>query len=326
MHTDISSERVLAMLSTALGSFAGNLLLDPEVIEVMLNEDGKLWVDRLDAGLKFSGRELRPEDAERVIFIVASSIKTVCNQERPLLSAELPGIKARFQGVLPPLSQSPIFSIRKKAIKIFTLSDYTRSNIMCRNHAERILRAVQKRENVVVVGGTGSGKTTLINALLAEVAKTNDRLLIIEDTPELQCSAQNVVRLYSKEGVADMTQLLRASLRLRPDRIVIGELRGPEALTFLKACNTGHPGSCVTIHADSARKALSRMEQLVLEAGFSNSKQLIGEAIDLIVFIERTSYGRRVSEVLEVDIDDDGDYIFRLIPPVPGQPPVEDVD
>jgi P-type conjugative transfer ATPase TrbB len=293
----LSEDRLINMLATAFGETAGRYILDPSVIEIMLNPDGKLWIDRLGKGRCFTGDFLSPADAERVIYIIASSVGAVCNKEHPLLSAELPASGSRFQGILPPLVANPTFTIRKKAIKIFKIQDYVDQQVLTPDDAETIRHAALERKNILIVGGTGSGKTTLANAILALIAQTGDRVVIIEDTQELQCSAADFITLRTREGVATMTDLLRATMRLRPDRIVIGEVRGPEALALLKAWNTGHPGGCATVHADSALKGLSRLSQLVQEAGIQNSTVLIDQAIDLIIFIEKCGAGRKVSEV-----------------------------
>ncbi|MBN8548216.1 MAG: P-type conjugative transfer ATPase TrbB [Deltaproteobacteria bacterium] len=286
------------MLATALGDVAGGLLLDDSIIELMLNPDGKLWIDRLGHGRSFTGHMMTPADAERVIFIVASSVGLTCNKDTPILSAELPRSGSRFQGILPPIVQRPTFTIRKKAVKIFTLEDYISQEILRPEHADIIRHAIVSRKNILIAGGTGSGKTTLTNAILNDIAATQDRVVIIEDTQELQCNAEDCVSLRTKEGCASMADLLRATMRLRPDRIVIGEVRGPEALALLKAWNTGHPGGCATLHADSAERALSRLEQLVFEAGISSANRLIAEAVNLIVFIEKYGVSRQVREVL----------------------------
>jgi P-type conjugative transfer ATPase TrbB len=311
MESSISKERLLCMLSSALGEKAGEFLLDPEVLEIMLNPDGKLWIDKLGSGRAFSGHYIKAEDAERVIYIVSSSIKTTCSRDCPTLAAELPGIGARFQGILPPLSKAPIFTIRKRAIKIFSLSDYVEQGVMSDDQKKRLENAVVDKKNILIVGGTGSGKTTLANAILSEISKTKDRVVIIEDTHELQSDAKDSVTLRTKEGVADMTLLLKATMRLRPDRIVIGEVRGPEALALLKAWNTGHPGGCATVHADSAKKGLSRLEQLVREAGVQDSRTLIGEAVNEIIYIERTATGRTVKEIVSVGLREDGGIMLR---------------
>jgi type IV secretion system protein VirB11 len=241
---------------------------------------------------------MTPADAERVIFIVASSVGLSCNKDTPILSAELPRSGSRFQGILPPVVQRPTFTIRKRAVKIFTLENYVSQEILKPAHADIIRQAILSRKNILIAGGTGSGKTTLTNAILNEIAATQDRVVIIEDTQELQCNADDCVSLRTKEECVSMTDLLRATMRLRPDRIVIGEVRGPEALALLKAWNTGHPGGCATLHADSAERALSRLEQLVFEAGISAANRLIAEAVNLIVFIEKHGVSRQVREVL----------------------------
>lgn len=304
----LSDDRLTTMLATALGDVAGGLLLDDSIIELMLNPDGKLWIDRLGHGRSFTGHMMTPADAERVIFIVASSVGLTCNKDTPILSAELPRSGSRFQGILPPIVQRPTFTIRKRAVKIFTLEDYVSQDILKPAHAEIIRHAIISRKNILIAGGTGSGKTTLTNAILNEIAATQDRVVIIEDTQELQCNADDCVSLRTKEECASMTDLLRATMRLRPDRIVIGEVRGPEALALLKAWNTGHPGGCATLHSDSAERALSRLEQLVFEAGISSANRLIAEAVNLIVFIEKHGVSRQVREVLALHGVSGGNY------------------
>ena len=308
----VGADRITGMLQTALGEAAGQYLLDEKVIEIMLNPDGKLWIEKLGEGRQFTGHKLSPADAERVIFIVASSIKASCSKEEPLLSAELPGSGARFQGTLPPVVENPCFTIRKKALKIFSLRDYVEQGILSENGLEVLKRAVKAKSNILIVGGTGSGKTTLANAILDEIAATGDRVVIIEDTKELQCSAPDMVSLRTREDLVSMTDLIRATMRLRPDRIVIGEVRGREALDLLKAWNTGHPGGCATVHADSASKGLSRLEQLVAEAGAFECKQLIAEAVNLVIYIEKAKEGRRVEEMISVSWGDN-DYILEKI-------------
>lgn len=306
---DDGQTRIEEMLASALGRTAGAFLDDPTVIEIMLNPDGKLWIDRLGEGRSYTNIKVTPELAERTIFIVASSINEVCNRSNPILSAELPSTGYRFQGMLPPLVANPVFTIRKKAVKISTLDDYVSQSMMTEAQATRIRTAVKARENILIVGGTGSGKTTLANAVLAEIAQTEDRVVILEDTIELQCKASDSVCLRTKKGAADMTSLLKATMRLRPDRIVVGEVRGPEALALLKAWNTGHPGGCATIHADSAKRALSRLEQLIEEANVSPSKSMIADAVNLIIYIEKTKTSRVIKDLVSVGYKD-GDYFL----------------
>ena len=304
--------RVLRMLHSALGEVAGDYLLDDSVIEIMLNPDGKLWIDRLGEGREETGFTMSFADAERIIFIVASAVSVICSKEAPLLSAELPGSGARFQGVLPPVVSSPSFTIRKRAIKIFSLQDYLVQGVITKKQLEAVRKAVEDRKNILIVGGTGSGKTTLANAILDEIAATGDRVVIIEDTKELQCKAVDSVSLRTKEGLVNMRDLLKATMRLMPDRIVIGEVRGKEALDLLKAWNTGHPGGCATVHADSAKKGLLRLEQLVQEAGVENSKSLIAGSVNLIIFISKSGAGRLVEELYDVGWNG-SEYVFKEV-------------
>jgi len=306
-----SQDRLMRMLSTSMGPHVGELLEDKDVIELMLNPDGRLWVDRLGEGRSFTGYEIASSDAERIIFLVASAIGEVCNSDRALLSAELPGCGSRFQGLLPPVVASPVFTIRKKALLIHTLEEYVLKGILAESHRAVILDAVKRKQNILVTGGTGTGKTTLLNAILSEIARTGDRIVIIEDTLELQCEAPDTVFLRAREGVATMNDLLKATMRLRPDRIIVGEVRGGEALTLLKAMNTGHPGSLATVHANGAKAALTRLEHLIQEAVVTVPKALIAEAVNMIVFIDREGTGRRVKEIARVEGVSENDYRIR---------------
>ncbi len=289
------------MLRTALGGAIAEWLADPAVIEVMLNPDGRLWVDRLGEGLADSGVQLAAADGERIIRLIAHHVGTEVHAGAPRVSAELPETGERFEGLLPPVVAAPTFAIRKPAVAIFSLGDYVASGIMSATAAEILRRGVADRYNVLVAGGTGTGKTTLTNALLAEVARTSDRVVLIEDTRELQCAAPNLVAMRTKDGVASLADLVRSSLRLRPDRIPIGEVRGAEALDLLKAWGTGHPGGIGTIHAGSALGALRRMEQLIQEAVVTVPRALLADTIDLVAVLVRDGTGRRLSELARID-------------------------
>ncbi|WP_145204105.1 P-type conjugative transfer ATPase TrbB [Sphingobium sp. B2] len=302
------------MLRTALGSTIAGWLADPAVIEVMLNPDGRLWVDRLGGGISDTGETLAPADGERIIRLVAHHVGAEVHARAPRVSAELPETGERFEGLLPPVVTAPAFAIRKPAVAVFTLADYVAAGIMAEHDAEVLRSGVADRLNILVAGGTGTGKTTLTNALLAEVSRTSDRVVLIEDTRELQCSAPNLVAMRTKDGVASLSDLVRSSLRLRPDRIPIGEVRGAEALDLLKAWGTGHPGGIGTIHAGSALGALRRMEQLIQEAVVTVPRALIAETINLVAVLVRHGTARKLVELARVDglIPETGDY--RLVP------------
>ncbi len=287
----------------ALGPLVSDALARPDVVEVMANPDGSLWVDRAGVGREKVGH-IEQSAAETTIRLLASHMGETVTPERPAVAGVLPRSGERFQGLLPPLAERPVFTIRKRASIVFTLDDYVAKGILSATGADVIRRAVVDRKNILVAGGTGSGKTTLVNAILAESAFKSDRIVLIEDTKELQCPAEDKVELLTKntEPRVTMTDLLRMTLRLRPDRIIIGEVRGPEALAMLKAWNTGHPGGVATIHANSTADALRRIEDLVGEASQVIPRRSIATAVNFVVFISRTavSPGRRVSDVAEV--------------------------
>lgn len=306
-------QRYTRMLRSAFGGHISGLLADDGVVEVMLNPDGRIWVDRLTSGLADTGERLSAEDGERIIRLVAHHVGSEAHAAAPRLSAELPETSERFEGLLPPLVAAPSFSIRKPASMVFSLDDYVTAGIMSKVEADALREAVAQRLNIIVAGATSSGKTTLTNALLAEVARTNDRVVILEDTRELQCAAPNVVSLRTKDGVASLSDLVRSALRLRPDRILVGEVRGAEAIDLLKAWGTGHPGGVGTLHAGSAIGALLRLEQLIQEAVVTVPRPLIAETINVIVVLHGRGVHRRVSEMMRVTgIKADGQY--HLIP------------
>jgi type IV secretion system protein VirB11 len=299
------------MLRTALGPAIATWLEDPAVVEVMLNPDGRLWVDRLTEGLADTGERLSAADGERIVRLVAHHVGAEVHAGSPRVSAELPETGERFEGLIPPVVAAPAFAIRKPAVAVFTLDDYAAAEIITSEQAKVLGDAVAHRRNVLVAGGTSTGKTTLVNALLAEVAKTADRVVLIEDTRELQCKAPNLVALRTKDGVASLSDLVRSSLRLRPDRILIGEVRGAEALDPLKAWGTGHPGGVGTIHAGSALGALRRLEQLVQEAVITVPRALIAETINLIAVLAGRGSARRLIELATVEgLGPAGDYVL----------------
>jgi P-type conjugative transfer ATPase TrbB len=308
-HKTEAIKRGSRMLRTALGPDVGFWLDDPAIVEVMLNPDGRLWVDRLTEGLAETGQQLSPADGERIVRLVAHHVGAEVHAASPCVSAELPETGERFEGLLPPIVAGPSFAIRKPAIAVFTLDDYVATGIMSDEQAATLREAVAERRNILVSGGTSTGKTTLTNALLAEIAHEAGRIVLIEDTRELQCRAPNLVALRTKDGVASLSELVRRALRLRPDRIPIGEVRGPEALDLLKAWGTGHPGGIGTIHAGSAMGALRRLEQLIQEAVVTVPKPLIAETINVIAVLTGRGADRRLSELARVErLTLDGDY------------------
>ena len=293
-------DRQREALRRQLGAELLGWLEDESIVEIMLNPDGRLWVDVLGEGMQCRGR-MDAVRGQMVMDTVAAMLDRVVTEKEPVLEGELPLDGSRFEGLVPPLVERPAFAIRKKASLVFTLEDYVRQGALTADHRDLLRQAVRERGNVLVCGGTGTGKTTLTNALLHAMAEETPehRIVIIEDTRELQCSAENAVFLRTSETI-DMTRLLRATMRLRPDRILVGEVRGGEALALLKAWNTGHPGGVGTVHANDAAAALVRLGQLIQEAGVPPVPELIAEAVDLVVSIRRTPHGRRIEEVVRV--------------------------
>ena len=231
MSASEAAIRKRAMLRTAMGADIAAALADPLVIEVMVNPDGALRLDRLGSGRSDTGLRLEPAQIERIIRLVASHARTEVHGAAPIVSAELPphgdGLAGeRFEGVLPPVATGPCFSIRKPASRIYTLGDYVADGIMTAEAARTLSLAVVDRRNILVAGGTSSGKTTLANALLAELAALDERVILIEDTRELQCAAPDTVALRTRPGVVAMADLVRSTLRLRPDRKPSSRSRG----------------------------------------------------------------------------------------------------
>jgi type IV secretion system protein VirB11 len=302
------------MLTSAFGPAIALALVDPHVIEIMVNPDGSIRLDQLGEGCSDTGKRLEPAQTERIIRLVASAGHDEVHADRPIVSAELPSGE-RFEGLLPPIVPGPCFSIRKPAARIYTLDDYVRDGVLSSNLAALLRDTVARRLNILIAGGTSSGKTTLANALLAELEVTDQRVILIEDTRELQCSAADTIALRTRLPHVSMADLVRSTLRLRPDRIIIGEVRGPEALDMLKAWNTGHPGGIATVHANSAAAALFRIEQLMQEVVVHVPRRLIAEAIDLVVFMAGRGLARRIETIAAVTgVDPDGEYRLADFP------------
>ncbi|NJO37268.1 MAG: P-type conjugative transfer ATPase TrbB [Rhizobiales bacterium] len=308
----ITEHRLAEAFSDRLGGFIRDALDDPEIIEIMVNADGTVWLDRLTDGRSDTGQTLLPAATEAIIRLVAHHIGETVSEAHPLVAGILPVTGERFQGVLPPIAKGPCFTIRKRPAVVFRLDDYVAGDAMTAEQAEILRNALLNRQNILVSGGTSSGKTTLLNALLAEPSIVDDRIVLIEDTVELQCAAHDQLQLLTKRTPPAITirDLVQTTLRLRPDRIVIGEIReGAGALDMLKAWNTGHSGGLGTLHANSGGDALHRLEDLISEVAVNVPHRLIGQAVDLIVHIDRTPSGRCVQEILAVHGYQDGRYV-----------------
>ncbi len=308
-------ERAKKKLERDMGPLLMDALNDPRTVELMLNADGRLWQELLGQPMKCIGA-LRPAQGEAIIKTVAGYHGKEITRFKPIIEGELPLDGSRFAGQLPPIVQAPTFAIRKKAVAIFTLEQYVAAGTMTARHCEILKNAVGKHRNILVIGGTGSGKTTLVNAIIDDMTKAspNERVCIIEDTGEIQCSAVNFVQYHTSLDVP-MTTLLKVILRMRPDRILVGEVRGAEALDLLDAWNTGHEGGAATLHANNAAAGLDRLKSLISRNPFAPShiEPLIGEAVHLVVHIARIPEGRRVQEILEISGYANGKYLTKSL-------------
>lgn len=291
------------------------LLNDDNITELMLNSDGNLWVEAFGCPM-YCHSEISPDDASILIRTIAHWHGELIDRENPILECELPTDGSRFEGIVPPLVAQTSFTIRKKATRLFTMEEYLSGNVLSLTQYNALLGAIADRENILIVGGTGSGKTTMANAIIDAMVRhcEHDRIIILEDTNEIQCAAQNSVIMRTSENAGvGMKRLLRVTLRYRPDRILVGEVRGGEALDLLKAWNTGHPGGLATIHANSAALGLERLEQCIEEVSMNINRRVIAATISWLVFIKKTPEGRRVQELVRVTGVDDGQYQLQYI-------------
>jgi type IV secretion system protein VirB11 len=312
---DSVKARAKIKLERDLGPVIMGALADPKTVEIMLNADGKLWQERLGEKMQQIGT-LSASRSESIIKTLAGFHGKEITKGRPLLECELPIDGSRFAGQFPPIVPAPTFAIRKKAIAIFTLAQYVAAGIMTSAQLVVIEAAVKNHRNILVTGSTGSGKTTLVNAIINHmvVIDPSERIVIIEDTGEIQCAADNFVQYHTTLDIS-MTLLLRTSLRMRPDRLLVGEVRGPEALDLLMAWNTGHEGGAATLHANHARAGLVRMAQLISmhPDAPKHIEPLISEAVQLVIHIARSQDGRRVEEIVEIQGYEDGHYLTQTV-------------
>lgn len=295
-------------LKQDLGALVLSALADENIYEVLLNPDGILWVDGYQGKREYG--VMTSSTAKNLINTVASVSDETVTNKNPSFSGELwvqinEDFKLfRFQAFIPPVVTSPAFAIRKRAGTVIPLQDYVKDEIITHQQEKIIKAAVEQRKSILVIGGTQSGKTTFCNAILDCVARTHpdDRVIIIEDTQELKCNVRDSVTMRSSPSKT-MNDLIFDSMRIRPDRIIIGEVRGKEAHSLIKAWNTGHPGGVSTIHANSAESGLLRLEQLIMEAGVAPVPEAIAEAVNVLVFIQKTNRvkkGRQVTSILQL--------------------------
>lgn len=303
--------RLIEQMRRTLGDEICAVFDDPKAVEIMLNDDGKILVERHGSGITEletpkGALTLSPAKAVNFLSLMAAYRDTTVWKDKPIVEGAMPEEfrRSRFAGCIPPLTPMPTFSIRLPTTQIFTLDDYVAAGIMTADQKSKLEQAIEQRKNIVVSGGTGSGKTTLLNALshhVAQIAGLDQRVVIIEDTREIVCQAPNTVQFLTDfDAGIDMQRLLKLTLRYRPDRIFVGEVRDGAALTLLKAWLTGHPGGLATVHANNPEAALIRLDQLCQEAGVPSQAALIHEAVDVIVQIERDKNapaGRRISEI-----------------------------
>ena len=297
-----------------LGVDAVKLMQRDDITELYINDDGKIWYNSHIEGKVKTEIYLTPGKAQAIIELAAGQAGKVVNEDIPSISVEIQGYGARFQGEIPPIVRYPQFNIRKKAVKIFTFQEYVETGFMSEKYKNFLEGSIQARKNILVAGGTGTGKTTFLNAILAAIAAISPyhRLISLEDLPELQCPAEDYSPMFTKQDTGDskirynMTRLLADCMRRSPDRIIVGEVRDGAAYTMLKAWNTGHPGGACTVHADGAEEGLTRIKSLAQEdSAAGDVKELIGEAIDVVVAIQHVELpdGRKsriVSDIIEV--------------------------
>jgi type IV secretion system protein VirB11 len=285
-----------------LGDEILGFLDDDEVTEVMLNDDGHVWISKFREPSAIETTLIMPvEQSIAFLGTVAAYYGKTIHQADTVIAEVLPLDGSRVNGIIPPTTKQPTFNIRKKAIRIYTLDDYIEAERMTEVDKAIICDAIRDKTNILIAGATGSGKTTFTNAVLHElnIIAPTQRIVSMEDTEELQIPQRNKVRMF-KDDHTTMEKLLWSAMRQSPDRIIIGEIRDRAALELLKSWNTGHPGGITTVHANNCLDTLSRIEMLVLEAIPNPMERLIGQSVGLILFIERTEKGPTLTEIMEV--------------------------
>lgn len=306
---DEKQKRLLEALSTVMGTDIKNAMQDDDVFEIIVNPDGKLWLDTHSKGRIDTNIYVNPQMSQQIIQQIAGMDKQFCNEENPMLSAEIEG--CRFQGFLPRVVKQPSFIIRKHSKRVFTLDEYVLQGVMTEKQCVIIKQAIKEHKNIIAAGGTKSGKTTLLNAILQEIACFNERVVMIEDLPELKCETPNLLALKTTKN-RNMRDLLEATLRATPDRIVVGEVRGKEAISLISAWSTGHSGGASTVHSNSAKETLLRLEDLIMQDSVSPRRYTIANAVDMIIYLKRLGNTRIIDEIIEVNGYDAKNQIYNI--------------
>jgi type IV secretion system protein VirB11 len=309
--------RYSEMMARYLGPVILRAFADDDVTEIYVNpQDGVLRFDTRSRGRIESGVSVAATRVEMFLNAVATSLGLRLGADRPRLEAELPAVGfrgSRLQGFVPPVTPAPAFAIRKPPAVVYSLDDYVAAGVLSRLQRVELRRAVREHQNILIAGGTNTGKTTLANALLKEVTDLfpTERIVILEDTVELQCLAPDHLALRTTPNVT-LAQLVKSALRTSPNRIVVGEVRGSEALDLLDAWATGHPGGVATVHASSADGALLRLDRLAQRANVPPQRHLVAEAIHLIAVLEGSHARRRVTDLVRVQgLDRDGRFVLH---------------
>lgn len=296
-------QRKLAQLQFAMGKDLIELMNDDGVFEIILNPDQTVWIDTFRHGRVNTGIIMAPSKSVPLIKAVAALTDQIITDAVPMLSAEIPSsplfTSARFQAFLPNVVEAPAFNIRKHSKVVMTLDDYVKQKTMTKEQKAILVEAIKDKKNIIAAGGTKSGKTTLLNAILKEISGTSDRIVIIEDTPELQCEARDHLSLRTMPDVT-MDMLLLGTLRATPDRIVVGEVRGSEALALMDAWSTGHKGGCSTVHSNSAEDTLIRLENMTSRTAKNPQQFTISRAVDVIVYLKYAQGIRYIEDIIEV--------------------------
>src|SRR3989441_7921978 len=305
------------MMARYLGPVILRAFADDDVTEIYLNpHDEVVRFDTRSGGRIASEVSVTPTRVEMFLNAVATSLGLTLGADHPGLEAELPVVGfrgSRLQGFVPPVTPAPAFTIRKPPAVVYSLDDYVAAGIVSAQQRGAFRRAVCEHKNILIAGGTNCGKTTLANALLKEVTDLfpAERIVILEDTVELQCVAADHLALRTTPNVT-LAQLVKSALRTSPNRIVVGEVRGSEALDLLDAWATGHPGGGATVHASSAQGAPLRLDRLAQRANVPPQRHLVAEAIHLIAILEGSHARRRLTDLVHVQgLDRDGRFVLH---------------